>query len=195
MRPVVTLALGLALALPAAAMADCPGPGDLARGITLTYRNGDVETFREIRPGLVAVIGKHEGDGYSLTTLAQGFHLLDTRDVDDPEKSAISYDYGMPADALPVPEPGATWTFDTVVTAANGPFEQVQTQTYGEPTHIEIGSCGYTAIEGQISYETATNVTEGIVYIRELGFGYLRWRESDTRPRGWFRAVAIRTGR
>lgn len=194
MKLVFLLILGLSLTAPALVLATCPVPGDLAQGITVVFDDGGRETFREVRPGIVAVYGQDpDGSGYVMT-LAQGFHLLETRDLDDLE-GALTYDYGMAETALPVPRPGESRTLAARVTDANGTYDENQVQSYGKALPTDIGTCHYRAFEGLINYASGDNYVESILYLPELGFGFLQWSQSDVDGRNPMTAISIHTGR
>lgn len=194
MKLVIPLTLGLSLAAPAFALADCPVRADLAQGITIAFVNGGIETFREVRPGVVAVYGQTSAGEAYVMTLGQGFHLIESRDLDG-QDTGISYDYGMDAAALPVPQPGGNSTLSVQITDSVSTFEQGQAQSYGKARPVDIGACRYSALEGMIAYETDDNFVESILYFPELGFGFLQWSESDDEPRSPLTVVEIRAGR
>ncbi|MCC7321362.1 MAG: hypothetical protein IT542_10350 [Rubellimicrobium sp.] len=198
MRHLTAIALTTSLtalgAGPILAQTACPVAGDIARGITITFSGGGSESFRQTEPGLVLVAGRNpDGTTYTMQ-LAQGFHLLSWQDTGDPT-SLIEYDYAMAPAQMPVPVAGQHHEFAVQKTTLDGTFSEPQVHTYGPPITVDMGGCRYQAFEGLIRYATTDNYTENVVFIPDLGFGYLLWNESDGNPRDPQPAVEIRTGK
>lgn len=183
-----------ALTLPAMAQTGCAVAADLGRGITVTFADGSTEIFRQAAPGIVQVTGDgSDGTRYGMQ-LAQGFHLLEWMPEGDPS-GRVAYDYGMPAAAMPLPQPGGGWTVPARVTDSGGARAEAQTHSYGPAQTLMIGTCGYTMIEATIAYATSDNYVESIIYLPELGLSYLLWNESADYARDPIPAVSIRAGK
>jgi hypothetical protein len=166
----------------AAAQARCPTGDDLARGIRVDFSDGSYEIFRN--PGMdIVVVDGVDPNGYAYQMeLVHGLHLLSYVNVaggvvDD--QSAISYDYGVGASALPVPSAGGKWSSGVSVIDGFGQRSEPQSHVWGEVTMVDIGGCTYEMIEVVISYKTGDGYREALEYIPELGFGYLVWNESQ----------------
>ncbi|MCC5975809.1 MAG: hypothetical protein JJT81_17410 [Rubellimicrobium sp.] len=178
------LASGLVLGGSAAlAQAGCPTADDLARGITIAFTGGAVETYRPGRePGVTEVIGS-DGFGFDYgMRLAHGTHLLLYEELvrGRPDlETRQTYDYGMPVALMPVPEAGGRWAVDVRVTSAEGERTERQVQAYDTVTTEVIGNCSYDRIEAVIAYDTGDFYIEGIHFLPELQLGYLAWSESN----------------
>jgi len=189
------VAIGFCLALPAAAQQNCPTAADLDRGIRIDFVDGSSETFRTQGPGIVVVDGR-EADGVTYRLeLGHGLHLLSYETMVDgmPDPaSAVSYDYGMEASALPVPAPQGRHRLDMAPRDSLGSRDEAQTHAYGKLHSVLIGGCTYDMFEAVILYETTDFYTEGLEYLPQLGIGYLVWTENTDIARVPLGAVGIR---
>lgn len=193
----IRLVAALCAILPAgAALAQtgCPTAADLDRGISIEFPDGGSETYRRTAPGLVSAVGREANGSTYTMALAQGFHLLFWEASDDPS-SRVSYDYGVAPQAMPVPTAGGRWRTAVTVTASDGTRQEPQTHAYGALVPVTIGNCTYQSIEGVIAYATTDNYVESVIYLPELGFGYLLWNEADDMARSPIAPVAIRAGK
>lgn len=174
--------LAVLLLAAAPALAECPTPDDLARGIRVEFQDGKVETFRAGGPGLVEVAGLSPDGGTYRYTLAHGVHILSFEALDadgrpDPER-ATTYDYGRPAADLPVPEPLGRFATGVTATDGAGPRSEPQSQAWGAPSTTILDGCAFDTIDGIVAYETANAYVEGLLYFPGLGLSVLAWEET-----------------
>lgn len=179
---------------PALAQGSCPTGTDLDRGIRIEFPDGTSETYRRVGEGVVNVLGR-ETDGHTYTmSLGRGFHLLSWEAQGDPG-SRIAYDYGVAPESLPLPAPGTRWRTAVTVTTVDGTRQEPQTHAYGALTPVTIGGCTYRSIESIIAYATKDHYAESVIFLPDLGFGYLLWNEADGMERSPVAPVAIRAGK
>lgn len=191
----IALVLALAAAETAMAQAGCPTGADLGRGIRVEFADGSTETFRDLGGGMIMVDGvDQDGFGYQME-LGHGLHLMSYANADGnvvDTQSKITYDYGLPVEALPLPTPGGRWSTPVTVLDQYGTRSEPQTHVWSQVSRVDIGGCSYDMIEAVISYKTGDGYRESVEYLPQLGMGYLVWNESDTMTRNPVRPVAIR---
>ena len=192
------VALALLTAAPALAQTGCPTAADRDRGIRLDFSTGGSEVYRPAAAGVVTVNGvDNDGGGYRFE-LAHGAMLLVYEDVIDgaPDPSTRArYDYGLTPAQMPVPVPGGTWASDVTVTAGTEVYDEAQSMIWGKRQTVTIGDCAYQGFDVRISYDTASNYVENLMYLPDLGFGYLVWKESDGSPRDLLSVTSIRVAK
>lgn len=159
-----------------AAQAHCPTADDLDQGIRVDRSNGFTEVFRRGGQGIIAVDGIIDRALEYRLELAYGLQLLsytgnvgDTPEADD----RLVYDYGVPIDTLPPPEPGGRWQSQVTVTASNGNYSEPQLYAFGPLDAVQIGNCRYAAITVVIAYQNDANYIETVQFMPDLGFGVL----------------------
>lgn len=159
------------------ALAACPQMGDLATGIRATMSDGTYEDYRDLRPGLVEMIGNYD-DGYiARNLLGQGVYVVELSDMEDGKiapDSRTTYSYPVEVTELPIPQPGARWSGQTAGRDYEGFFSETQTHTWGAMTRATYGECSYDLIVGRFAYSgDGYSYKEEIHYLPELGIGLL----------------------
>jgi hypothetical protein len=165
------------LMCPVAALAQCPTVADMQTGIRFSVDHTDSETFRTLGPGLVEAIYRYE-DGYSVRSLlGQGVYLLELVDlVDGAPDISTRTTYGFPQNAedLPVPQPGASLSFDVVMNEAGSLNRDTQVYSVGSETVQVFGTCQYRMLPIEVRYPLMDETTVDLLhYLPELGLAYL----------------------
>ena len=173
LRPI---ALSLILC-PAVAMAECPTGTDLDAGIAMRDSDGYAYVFRRQSDDVVVQQGTGP-DGYQFRNLlGQGSHVLQLADWENGAivtDSIINYSYPMPPAEMPVPAPGLTWQVQTTINSYGEFYTEAQSQVWGQPGSLIIGSCSYEVIPGQITYKSELDtIREQISFLPDLGIGLL----------------------
>lgn len=181
------------LAMPALA---CPTGADLDLGITIDFDDGASETYQSVRPNVVRLNRAFEGVEESRMDLGHGVFVLTYAEVYDGKldlRSRMTTSYPGGLLAIPMPEAGTRFEADTVSLDSSGPFEETVSVAWGQATTIDVGGCNYAAIEGIIAYQGEETLFEGVVYLPDLGFGYLAYYE-DSAGRDNYVPTAIKVG-
>jgi hypothetical protein len=167
---------------PVWAQTTCPTAADLTKGIRIGFPDGSTEIYRQGQAGVIRVQGSAgDGTAYEMD-LGQGIHLLSYVDVEQGrpiEPSRITYDFGMPAANLPVPEPERGASLVGARTDGAGTLDQRQKLAFGPIEPLVIGGCSYQSLQVLISYESEDSYAENVIYIPELGISYLYWNRAD----------------
>lgn len=166
------------------ALAVCPVPGDRATGIRATLSDGSYEDYRDLRPGLVELIGNY-ADGYvARNLLGQGIYVVELSDLEDGKivpDTRTTYTYPVDLTALPIPEPGTRWVGETGGRDYDGFFAETQSHSWGALTRATYGTCSYDLLVGRFDYSgDGYSYKEEIHYLPELGIGLLASYADDS---------------
>lgn len=169
------------IALSAGPALACPTGADMETGVTITFDDGGFETYRQLRDNLVRMERGYDGAQDSVMDLGLGTFVLSYMDAfdgmpDPSSRTTTAYPGGLAS--LKVPMAGDRWQATTTVFAGE-PYAEEVSVAWGDERTVQIGACSYTAIDGIIAYESDTTIVEGIVYLTDLGIGYLEWFEDD----------------
>ena len=160
------IALGC-LMLPGAALAECPVPGDLARGVFLKTADGSTELHRETAPGRLAVrIVFADGEG-SIMDIAHGLYAIGSvpvsQGVPQPGDTMVFADADQ-AMAWPVPKPASAWE-----TQGKGGASIRSTPE----ANIAIGACSFRGFDVTLDFTDEPGYSETYTYLTDLGVALL----------------------
>lgn len=154
----------------------CPVSGDLATGIRFGVDDGDFETFRQMRPGVIeSTFVAADGTVYR-NLLGQGIYLLEWTDIVEgkPDMDSRSvYAFAMTPETLPLPEPGGFANLGVLVNAGGTLEQEMQMYSFGEASEITFGECRYAMIPIEVRY--APDNGQGLTvlnYLPDLGLAY-----------------------
>lgn len=166
--------------------ADCPVAADLAdKGIAFGAETGEVEEFRQRRPGLIESRYYLSADRstYSQVVLAKGLYLLELIEVEggSPTPGARST-YGFPVAPATLPVPDATtpagtgWTWTLAYNHSGDMGQETHVYTIEPSQEISFGACSYAVIPVELRYlptEGAAEAIDTLHYLPALGLSYL----------------------
>ncbi len=166
--------------------AECPVSADLAsKGIAFGAETGEVEEFRQRRPGLIEsrYYLSPDRSTYSQVVLAQGLYVLELLEVEDgsPTPGARST-YGFPVAPATLPVPDATtpagsgWTWTVAYNHSGDLGHETHVYTVQPSQQIAYGACRYQVIPVEVRYLPSDGPAEDIDtlhYLPALGLSYL----------------------
>lgn len=159
------------------ALAQCLDSGDLARGIVVTYENGDATTMRRVRDGSVQVDEAYADGSPSMRFRAvRGIYYVEEYQPgpDGKPVRGTGLEVIFPVDpaTLPVPAAGATWTGETVNRFDDG-TERAETTsaTFTASPPILLGGCSYDALAVALRYDWGPEggMDLDYLYLTDLG--------------------------
>ncbi|MEL6958393.1 MAG: hypothetical protein AAGL89_05505 [Pseudomonadota bacterium] len=162
--------------------AACPTAADLASGIIVTEDNGIENLFQSVDDLIVAQSGTLQDGGRFRHLMVHGIHLTEIARADPGESlsKALLFDYDIPLEDLPVPEPGGQWDLQTFVNVSGDRFPERYASAWSDLTPMTIGGCTYDVLTGKLAYISADNtLLEVFYYVPELGFGLLETDEPN----------------
>lgn len=163
----------LALALPGAALAQCPTADDLARGILFTGENGETELFTAGNGDTVLARYRSPDGLESDAVLARGVYLTELVSQPGSEAENLSvYAYPLLAREMPLPEPGASFEVDAEVTVGSHSATEAQSYSFGSIEEVRFGDCAYEVIPVEVTYSTLQGTVETYHYVPALGITY-----------------------
>lgn len=181
--PLVLALLTLPLPLWAA---DCPVAADLeAKGIAFGAETGEVEEFRQRRPGLIESRYYLSADRstYSQVVLAKGLYLLELTEVESGSPTpGTRSTYGFPVApaTLPVPDAttpaGTSWTWTLAYNHSGDMGQETHVYTVEPRQQLTFGACSYEVIPVEVRYlptEGAAEDIDTLHYLPALGLSYL----------------------
>ncbi len=142
---------------------------------------------------MIRVDGSYDDDPTYRYELGQGSYLLSSIDIVDgaPDLGTrVTYSYPMPAAEMPAIAPAQRWQLDVVSASTDGVFPEGQSYATSEERSVSIGGCEYRAIDMIIAYDDDSQSTDGLVFLPDLGFGFLAWFE-DSDGRSTYTPVEI----
>lgn len=166
------------LALPCAALADCPTAADLDRGILFHVAGGDTDLFRREGAETVRSVYRYAAeDAESHVLLGRGMYVLAYAEMQDGQPvpdGLMRYDFGRRPGDMPLPAPEGGWTADVEVTAAWGTEHELQIYSFGPLSQVSFGGCLYDMIPVIQSYRPdPLETVEFVNWLPELGISYL----------------------
>lgn len=169
--------------LPATAVAECPVPGDLAKGIIATSTNGGMELFEAARPGVVTSTYMENGEPLSQSLLGQGVYLLQSINLEDGRPTLgnkLSYAYPMAPKDMPLPTAGGKWDVSTLMDDYGDFKKSVVNYKFSKEREITIGDCSYSGFEVSVQYSEGIDYQETLDYLPDLGISLITaYIESD----------------
>lgn len=144
-------ALALAmLALPAVAMARCPGSDDISAGIVHGYVDAAGQEVLDVAFGTTSYLATYyELGAFGLTRqrlMLKGVYPLAVTTIVSDEVVTTAYDYGVVQAAFPAPAPGVSWQVEVSVTRGGAHHLETQGYTFGAAEERAIGACSYRVI-------------------------------------------------
>lgn len=175
--------LAAILPLPLWAQA-CPTASDLTEGgIIFEFEEGDSETFRELRPGLIESVYAHdaEASGATRVLLAKGLYVLEIIELERGElqpNTRLTYAFPVAADALLLPETEtnglAKWSYKVAYNDVGYIDQETQTFTPQPKFEKSYGDCTYDVLPVHVHYsETPLTDRDVLHYLPALGISYL----------------------
>lgn len=172
----------------------CPTGADLAHGIAVSFQDGNVEIYRALKNGMVRATGGPTGTEDYQMDLAYGFYLLNSQNVENGRPDADSLqttNFPMSIEGIPNPTPSMRWQVDVTLTDPGGTTNETQTFATGSSRMQQFGNCSYQVLDAIIHYDGENQVVDGLVYLPELGFGYLAWYQDEFGERTEYPVVQI----
>ncbi|MEM8537395.1 MAG: hypothetical protein AAGF56_05985 [Pseudomonadota bacterium] len=149
----------------------------MAGGIQFGTEDGEVEIFKSLNANVVEQMSDL-GDGLTVhTMLGRGVYLIDVFDKENGNTvpdTRVSTSHATPIEEMPLPTANGTWQASVAVRDSAGVFAEEQSYSWGPETSLTLGDCDYTAIKGQIRYESDTDwFEEEVMYLPDVGITLL----------------------
>lgn len=181
MRTCQRAAHGAALfyVLSAASALACPTAADMSgAGVRFTGPNGDRVTHSRIDPARTQADWTAGEDGFaSRSILIHGTYVeaygdLLNGQIDPNTRGAVTRP--TPAEAMPVPEPGLTWSTAQVFTDTGGAFNEQLEISVADAEKLILSGCEYEVFPvTMVITSGGTPYTEEVTYFPSLGTGIL----------------------
>ncbi|MEL6642131.1 MAG: hypothetical protein AAFP98_12630 [Pseudomonadota bacterium] len=182
MRMFALIPVIMVAALPATA---CPSAVNLKQGIKVFEDDGTTHIFRSEGPDTI-VMQTEFPDGYgNVLRLDHGAYVTEIIDVDEGvplNDTLIVYDlHGSDAGPPPSPVAGVSWKGVLTATTTDGQELETQSVIWGNPTTFTVGECDFSALVGEIVYETSDGrFVEEVTYLTDIGIGLqTAWYDPD----------------
>ena len=183
---IYSASLFAAFSLAGAASAECFGPDDLTRGLSMEYESGDVTTIRRIGDGTHLVREDYvSGDPSWALRAHHGVYFVEEWQIEGEGRAAgsgLSIEFPIDPALLPVPVPGLSWQGQTTNYFESGGSRPESTSiTFTDGGQLTISDCTYNIVNAGLVYDWGDEGSLNLryIYFTEIGTAFLLHSEFD----------------
>lgn len=167
--------------------AECLGPPDLTRGVTVQYQTGDNTTIRRSGDGTHLIEERYaSGEAPWFLRAWHGVYFVEEWQVAaDGQRAAgttLSIEFPIDPSLLPRPLPGLSWTGQTINHFDDGTSRAETTiLRFSEGQPLDLSGCVYSTIRAELRYDWGEEggLDLRYLFLEELGTAILEWSEFD----------------